>query len=93
MKIVKRILVLSIVLLMFSSISYARPGGGSSGGGSSGGGSGGHSSSGSRGGKTSMTKEDYKGQFVSFVAFSLMIVIMEKTNNIIILTKVIKREH
>ena len=40
-----------------------------------------------------MTKEDYKGQAVTFGAFSLMIVAMQKTNNIIIGTKVIKRKH
>ena len=40
-----------------------------------------------------MTKEDYKGQAVTFGAFSLMIVMMQKTNNIIIGTKVIKRKH
>ena len=44
MKIVKKLVVLSIIFIMFTSISYARPGGG---GGSSGGG-GGSSGGGSR---------------------------------------------
>lgn len=88
MKIVKRIVVLSIVLMMFTSISYARPGGWSSGGGS-----GGHFSSVGRGGRGYRTKGDYRGKLVIFGAFSLMIVIMEKSSDIIITTKVIKRKH
>ncbi|MRZ80209.1 hypothetical protein GKD14_07485 [Paeniclostridium sordellii] len=93
MKIVKRLVVLSIVLMIFTSISYARPGGGSSrGGGSSGGGSGSHSSSG-RGGRVHRTKEDHKGQFVTFALFSSVIFIMGNTNNIMIRTKLIKRRH
>lgn len=93
----KKLIILSIILVMFTSISYARPGGGGSsggGGGSSGGGGGSHSSS-SRGsgGRVPRTEEDHKEQFATFGLFSSVIFIMGRTNRIIIRIKVIKSNH
>ena len=95
MKRVKKLIILSIVLVMFTSISYARPGGGGGGGGgSSGGGGGGHSSSSHGGrGRVPRTEEDYKEQIATFGLFSSMIFILGRTNRIIIRMKVIKSKH
>lgn len=96
MKIAKKLVILSIILMIFTSISYARTGGGGSsgsGGSSSGGSSGRHYSYSRRGGRIPRTKDNYKERFIAFVLFPSAILIMGKSNNIIIRAKVIKRAH
>lgn len=98
MKIVKKLVVLSIIFIMFTSISYARPGGGGGssggGGGSSGGGSSSHSSSAHGTGRGSgRTKEDFKGQVSSFILLSSSIFIIQRTEDIMSGVKVIKSKN